>query len=91
MSDRPAHLHLAPVVAVSDLGRARAFYGDQLGLDGSASPGGGWTLAGDHGTVLNLLADVPDAGSASWPVAQDGLEVTWMRDPDGNVPTVFSS
>lgn len=26
-------------------------------------------LAGDDGTTLNLLPDVADAGSASWPVA----------------------
>ena len=130
MTDRPAPLHIAPVVAVTDLDRARAFYEDQLGLDGSASAGGGWALAGDHGTVLNLLPDVPDAGTASWPVAtfrvddvhavvrelrgrgvpflgddnlpfdldddgvsvaQDGLSVAWMHDPDGSVLTIFSS
>ena len=130
---RPFLIHpgaIAPVVAVTDLERARTFYEDQLGLDGSPSAGGGWALAGDQGTVLNLLADVPDAGSATWPVAtlrvddvravarelrqrgvpflgtddlpfeldddgvsvtQDGLDVAWMRDPDGNVLTVFSS
>jgi catechol 2,3-dioxygenase-like lactoylglutathione lyase family enzyme len=69
MSSRPASFHIAPIVAVTDLERARAFYEDLLGLEGSAAPGGGWLLAGDHGTVLNLLADVADAGSASWPVA----------------------
>jgi catechol 2,3-dioxygenase-like lactoylglutathione lyase family enzyme len=51
------------------LDRARSFYENQLGLEGSPAPGGGWVLAGDGGTVLNLLTDVPDAGSASWPVA----------------------
>ena len=69
MPSRPAPFHIAPIVAVTDLERARAFYEDQLGLEGRAAPGGGWVLAGDHGTVLNLLADVADAGSASWPVA----------------------
>jgi catechol 2,3-dioxygenase-like lactoylglutathione lyase family enzyme len=69
MASRPATFHVAPVIAVTDLDRARSFYEDQLGLDGSPAPGGGWVLAGDHGTVLNLLPDVADAGSASWPVA----------------------
>ncbi|MDZ5662931.1 VOC family protein [Nocardioides sp. zg-1308] len=69
MASRPAPFHIAPVIAVTDLDRARSFYEDQLGLEGSPAPGGGWVLAGDHGTVLNLLPDVADAGSASWPVA----------------------
>ena len=69
MASRPALFHIAPVIAVTDVNRARTFYEDQLGLEGSPAPGGGWVLAGDHGTVLNLLADVADAGSAGWPVA----------------------
>ena len=69
MSSRPASFHIAPVVAITDLDRARAFYEDQLGLTGSPAPGGGWVLSGDFGTVLNLLPDVADAGTASWPVA----------------------
>ena len=68
MSDRPAIMHIAPIIAVSDLGRAREFYEGKLGLDGAATPGG-WTLSADHGTVINLLPEVPGAGSASWPVA----------------------
>jgi catechol 2,3-dioxygenase-like lactoylglutathione lyase family enzyme len=127
---RPASFHIAPVIAVSDLDRARAFYEDLLGLDGRPSPGGGWELSGDHGTTLNLLPAVTDAGSASWPVAtirvddvhvvvrelrsrgvhflepddlpfeldddgvsvdQTGLEVAWMRDPDGSVLTIYSA
>ena len=69
MTDRPASMHAAAIVAVTDLDRARAFYEGQLGLEGSASAGGGWTLAADHGTVVDLLPGVNDAGSASWPVA----------------------
>lgn len=127
-STRPSRLHIAPVVAVTDLERSRTFYEDRLGLDGIATPGG-WTLSGDYGTVINLLPEVPDAGSASWPVAtfrvedvsatvrelrsrgvpflgpddlpfdideegvstgQEGLRVAWMRDPDGNILTVYS-
>ena len=129
MSDRPATMRAAAIVAVSDLDRARAFYEDKLGLDGSVSAGGGWTLSADQGTVLNLLPGVTDAGSADWPVAtfhvdnttavvrelrsrgvpflgsddlpftldedgvstdESGLQVAWMRDPDGNILTVYS-
>lgn len=61
-------MHVAPVIAVTDLGRAREFYEGKLGLEGSATPGG-WTLSADQGTVINLLPDVSSAGSADWPVA----------------------
>lgn len=127
MTDRPTAMHISPVVAVGDLGRAREFYEDSLGLDGHPTPGG-WVVEGDDGTLINLLPDDPGAGSASWPVAtfrvddvhatvrelrsrgvtflgpddvpfdldddrvsssQDGLVVAWMRDPDGNVLTIF--
>jgi catechol 2,3-dioxygenase-like lactoylglutathione lyase family enzyme len=127
-SGRPSALHIAPVVAVTDLERSRAFYEDKLGLDGVPTPGG-WTVSGDYGTVINLLPGVSDAGSASWPVAtfrvdevsdtvralrergvpflgpddipfdldgngvstgQEGLRVAWMRDPDGNILTIYS-
>ena len=129
MTDRPASMHAAAIVAVSDLDRARAFYEGQLGLEGSASAGGGWSLAADHGTVVDLLPGVDDAGSASWPVAtflvddatavvrdlrsrgvsflgpddipfsldtdgvstdDSGTRVAWMRDPDGNILTIYS-
>lgn len=128
MTERPAAMHIAPVIAVSDLDRARAFYEDKLGLDGSETPGG-WTLEADHGTVANLLPGDSNAGTASWPVAtfrvdditavvrelrsrdvpflgaddipfdldsdgvstdESGMRVAWMRDPDGNVLTVYS-
>ena len=68
MTDRPTTFHIAPVVAVTDLDRARAFYEGLLGLDGSPTPGG-WSVAGDHSTRINLLPGIADAGSASWPVA----------------------
>ena len=41
MTQRPAPRHVAPVIAVSDLGRAREFYEGKLGLDGAPTPGGG--------------------------------------------------
>lgn len=61
-------MHVGPVIAVGDLRRARDFYEGALGLVGAETPGG-WTVRGDEGTVIYLLPDVPDAGSASWPVA----------------------
>ena len=68
MNGRPEQMHVGPVIAVSDLARARHFYEEQLGLAGAATPGG-WTVRADGGTVIYLLADIADAGSASWPVA----------------------
>jgi len=68
VTERPAALHIAPVIAVTDLDRAREFYENKLGLDGAATPGG-WTVSADHGTLINLLPDVPSAGTADWPVA----------------------
>ena len=121
-------MHVGPVIAVSDLERARSFYEGQLGLTGEATPGG-WVVHADNGTALYLLAGDPAAGSASWPVASfrvddvhatvrgfrdhgvpflgpddlpftldengissdtSGLEVAWMRDPDGNILTIFT-
>jgi catechol 2,3-dioxygenase-like lactoylglutathione lyase family enzyme len=61
-------MHAGPVIAVTDLDRARGFYEGKLGLTGEETPGG-WLLHGDDGTVVYLLAGVADAGSASWPVA----------------------
>ncbi len=61
-------MHVGPVIAVTDLDRAREFYEGKLGLDGASIPGG-WTVAADEGTVVYLLPDVPSAGSADWPVA----------------------
>jgi catechol 2,3-dioxygenase-like lactoylglutathione lyase family enzyme len=121
--------HLGPVIAVTDLERARGFYEGRLGLSGEATPGG-WLLRAAHGTVAYLLAEIADAGTASWPVASfrvgdvpatvralraggvpflgpdelpftldedgvssdtPGLQVAWLRDPDGSILTVFSS
>jgi catechol 2,3-dioxygenase-like lactoylglutathione lyase family enzyme len=62
-------MHVGPVIAVGDLERARTFYEDALGLRGEQTAGGGWTVRGGGGTVAYLLADVPEAGTASWPVA----------------------
>ena len=76
MTERPADLHISPIVAVSDLDRARGFYEGRLGLDGAATPGG-WIVSGDQGTRIVLLPDFDDAGSASWPVAT--FEVSDVR------------
>lgn len=119
-------MHVGPIIAVTDLARARRFYEHALGLDGHETPGG-WVVGADDGTVIYLLPEVADAGSASWPVASfrvtdvrekvrdlrsrgvpflteadvpfdldadgisvtDDLRVAWMRDPDGNILTVF--
>ncbi|BCJ28851.1 VOC family protein [Actinocatenispora sera] len=121
-------MHAGPVIAVSDLDRAREFYEGGLGLAGEPTPGG-WLLHADDGTVIYLLAGFSDAGTASWPVASfrvvdvratvrelrsrgiaflgpaelpfeldddgvsadtAGVQVAWLRDPDGSVLTVFS-
>src|SRR5450755_4415154 len=65
--------HVGPVIAVSELPRARRFYEGQLGLSGEAVPGG-WMLRTQSGTVCYLLAEIPDAGSASWPVASFSVQ-----------------
>lgn len=59
-------MHVGPVIAVTDLARARAFYEDALGLRGEDTPGG-WVVHADEGTRAYLLPDVPEAGSATWP------------------------
>jgi catechol 2,3-dioxygenase-like lactoylglutathione lyase family enzyme len=61
-------MHVGPIIAVTDLARARQFYEQALGLDGRETPGG-WVIRADDGTVIYLLPEVADAGSASWPVA----------------------
>ena len=81
-------MHVGPVIAVSDLQRARTFYEDQLGLGGEQPPGGG-VLGADEGTVCYLLPDIPDAGSTSWPVASfrvDDVHQTVRRLRANNVP-----
>jgi len=66
-------MHVGPVIAVSDLARARAFYEDKLGLTGTETPGGRLVRA-DEGTVIYLLPGITDAGSATWPVASFRVE-----------------
>lgn len=66
-------MHIGPVIAVTDLDRAREFYEDKLGLSGEEVPGG-WQLNGSDGTVIYLLAGIPGAGSTSWPVASIRVE-----------------
>lgn len=88
MSERPVPMHVGPVIAVSDLGRAREFYESKLGLDGVETPGG-WQLRSDHETVLYLLPDVANAGSVDWPVASfrvDDLRAAVRAYRDRGVP-----
>lgn len=66
-------MHVGPVIAVTDLARARAFYEGQLGLTGEPAPGG-WLIKADGGTACYLLPDIPNAGSAGWPVASFRVE-----------------
>lgn len=61
-------MHVGPVIAVTDLARTRRFYEGALELDDHETPGG-WVVSADEGTVVYVLADIPDAGSATWPVA----------------------
>lgn len=120
-------MHVGPVIAVTELERARAFYEGALGLAGRETPGG-WVVEADGGTLIYLLPGIPDSGSAGWPVASfrvhdvhatvrrlrtagvpflgpddlpfaldddgissetTGLQVAWLKDPDGNILTVF--
>jgi hypothetical protein len=68
-----------PVIAVSDLERAGACYGEALGL-GPGEPAGGsvrWTC-GEGTRVFVHLSDecgVSDAGR---------FRAAWAKDPDGN-------
>ncbi len=70
-------MHVGPIIAVTDLARARQFYEQALGLDGHETPGG-WVVSADEGTVIYLLPEVADAGTASWPVAS--FRVTDVRE-----------
>ena len=120
-------MHVGPVIAVTELARARSFYEGALGLQGRETPGG-WVVEADGETLIYLLPGVSDAGTASWPVASfrvddvhatvrrfraagvpflgpddlpfaldadgisadtTGLQVAWLKDPDGNILTVF--
>jgi len=71
-------MHVGPIIAVTDLARARRFYEHALCLDGHETPGGG---------VVG--ADVPFDLDADGISVTDDLRVAWMRDPDGNILTVF--
>jgi catechol 2,3-dioxygenase-like lactoylglutathione lyase family enzyme len=61
-------LKVGPVIPVSDLGAARAFYEDTLGLEGEPAPGGRVLRAGGD-TRLFLLEGTDYAGQAAWPLA----------------------
>ena len=59
---------VGPIIPVSDVGRARALYEDQLGLAGSGTPGGYQLEAGGN-TRIYLLEVPQDAGRGTWPLA----------------------
>src|SRR4051812_41927879 len=56
-------LHVAAIVPVSDLDRAKRFYEQTLGLAGEPAPGGHRLQAGE-GTVLYLLPSTDYPGQA---------------------------
>jgi catechol 2,3-dioxygenase-like lactoylglutathione lyase family enzyme len=60
---------VGPVIPVSDIATARAFYEGRLGLRGSETPGGGYRLDAGGATRVYLLELPQDAGRATWPVA----------------------
>ena len=69
---------VGPVIPVSDLTKARAFYEGLLGLEGEEVPGG-WALHAGGGTRVFLLVARGDAGQADWPLASfesDDLDAT---------------
>lgn len=59
---------VGPVIPVSDLERALAFYEGKLGLSGEAVPGG-YALHCGRQTTMYLVTDTSHHGSASWPLA----------------------
>ena len=68
-----ANASVGAVIAVSDLEAARHFYAQTLGLAAEETPGGVLLRAGGD-TVLYLLSQPDDAGSAVWPVASFHVE-----------------
>ena len=61
-------MHVGPVIAVSDLDDARAFYEGRLGLTGEQTPGG-WALRPAAGASSTCSTASRAPGSATWPVA----------------------
>ena len=59
---------VGPVIPVSDLDAARAFYEGRLGLSGEATPGG-YALRAGEGTSIYLLPVDASPGPAKWPLA----------------------
>jgi catechol 2,3-dioxygenase-like lactoylglutathione lyase family enzyme len=59
---------VGPIIPVSDLDAARAFYEGRLGLAGDPTPGGYALRAGD-GTSIYLLPVDGSPGPARWPLA----------------------
>ncbi len=83
-------MHVGPVIAVTDLARARRFYEGALELDDHETPGG-WVVSADEGTVVYVLADIPDCRFCH--VARRELprcqRASQGQDPDGSILTVF--
>ena len=88
------------IVPTTDLVRARAFYGQTLGLSESdASLPGPWAIYRCGGGTLRELYERPSAGEAqqtlaSWEVdgisSRGDFQEAWFRDPDGNILRVHS-
>lgn len=85
MSTLVAQGEVGPVIPVSDIATARAFYEGRLGLRGSETPGG-YRLDAAGATRVYLLELPQDAGHANWPVASfkvDNVEAAVKELNDG--------
>lgn len=59
---------VGPVIPVSDVDAARAFYEGKLGLAGEPTPGG-YALRAGEGTSIYLLPVEGSPGPVKWPLA----------------------
>jgi catechol 2,3-dioxygenase-like lactoylglutathione lyase family enzyme len=78
-----AQLDSHTMIAVTDLGRARQFYEDRLGLTGAEEVKGLWVYAGSAGSRFCLFAS-PLAGTAKnavmgWQTADIAAEVLQLK------------
>lgn len=65
-----ARCKVEPTIAVSDIGRAREFYGGKLGLsDGRDTPDGGCTYVCGEGTSIHVYPSPQNAGKSPATVA----------------------
>jgi catechol 2,3-dioxygenase-like lactoylglutathione lyase family enzyme len=77
------HLAAITVLPASDLGRARTFYHDKLGLDPSTEKPGMLEYSGPSGTTFELY-ETPNAGTAKntqmcWMTSDLAAEMAEMR------------